>query len=181
MIIRAGMRTTTLSVLLACTLSACTGQEVREPVAIEFREEASAWVLTPAPATEESVAGTSVMLEIGTSKLDFGAVPGACQPNPELPFTEVQGQPAFAALRCDSPDGGNHDVVLVLVPSEDPSWPAPVALAMVLARNTADDSVALMTMGAQELPLGVTPKPPVVAAKPTGVAPEAPASPDTDE
>lgn len=154
------MKHLTPAVLLltaAAAPTACTvGGETREPVAIEFREEATEWVLTPEGAE------TLVAMKVGDARLEFGKVPGSCAPAAQLPFTEVQGQPALAALACDSPDGGKHDVVLVLVPSEDPSWPAPVGLAMVVARTTAADTVALMTMGMQELPLGVTPRAPVV-------------------
>jgi len=168
------MRTPILMSLVL--LAACTGtsEPAREPVKVEFREEASTWALTP--RTGQAGAETLVALQLAEQKLEFGAVPGTCAPSATVPFTEVQGQPSFAGLLCQSPDGGTHHAVLVEVAGEDPTWPAPVGLALVLTRTTQDDKVALMTLGMQELPLGVTPLAPKVQAAPADQAPSEPAN-----
>ena len=87
-------------------LAGCTGAAapvVAPPVT--FEATPSTWKLTP---TDEGK--THMVLELGEASMDFCAVEGACAPNPELPFTEVQGQKSFAALKCSSPDGGTRPV-----------------------------------------------------------------------
>lgn len=162
------LRTNPLVALLGVVaLTGCIGGSEapeRAPVKVDFQEVQGTWKLAP------SAMETRVAMVFGDKQVDFDTVPGACAPTSELPFTEVQGQKALAALACDSPDGGKHQVVLVEVMGEDPTWPAPVGLAMVLTRPSDEGKVALVTMGMQELPLGVIPKPPPVAGPVPGDA-----------
>lgn len=145
-------------VLLALSV-ACTGTVVPpEAPSLTFERTPTQWALTPVDGGK-----THLVLDLGSSTMDFGTVEGRCVPTAELPFTEVQGQKSFAALLCDSPDGGTHHVVVLEVQSaEDPDWPQPVALAVVLARTSADNKVGLLTLGAVEVPLGVVPVAPVL-------------------
>jgi hypothetical protein len=156
-------------------ITACTGSPT--PVTaphITFTPTPSTWKLEPAEGGK-----TRMTLELGEASMDLGTVEGRCVPTPELPFTEVNGQKSFAALVCGSPDGGTHNVVVVEVQSpDDPDWPQPVALAVVLTRTTAEDKVALISLGAVEVPLGIVPVAPVVAAPPPiEPVPETPPTP----
>ncbi|MFK7926556.1 MAG: hypothetical protein AB8H79_00090 [Myxococcota bacterium] len=142
-------------VMLAWVVGCTAGTAEVQPVKVEFREVQGVWALAPADEGQ-----THVQMSFEQNTLDFGLVPGSCAPTSELPFTEVQTQKAMAALKCTSADGGSHDVVIVEVTGNDPDWPAPVALGMVMSRVTGEDQVSLVTMGGKELPLGVIPKAP---------------------
>ena len=161
---------TRLTVLGWVAVVGCTaGSANVEPVQVDFKDVVGEWVLAPAPEAQ-----TQVGLTFGEHTLDFGPVPGACEPTPDLPFTEVQGQKSLAALKCNSPDGGMHHVVVVEVLGADPAWPAPIALGMVMSRQKADNQVSLVTMGGVDMPLGVIPKAPKVEVVAPVPPPEAP-------
>jgi len=133
----------------------CGGGAAVAPAPVAFTEVVGAWRLTNPEAGK-----TSVIMDFGERSIDFGVVEGICQPSRDLPFTEVQGQKSFAALVCNSPDGGTHHVVLVEILGPEPDWPAPAAMGMVLSRVTGEGTVALLTLGAAEVPLGLVPLPP---------------------
>jgi hypothetical protein len=147
--------------LWAGVVGGCGGGAAVAPVKVDFVEVRGVWHLSnPEPGK------TAASLHFGDRVMDFGLVEGQCEPSPTLPFTEVQGQKAFAALTCSSPDGGKHHAVLVEVLGPEADWPAPVALGLVLSRTTGEGSVAVLTMGAAEVPLGLVPLPPEVSAAP---------------
>lgn len=157
-----GLRIAALGLLAACT---GPSEPPREPIKVDFREVQGVWKLQPAQAE------TQVGFVLDDQTLDFGKVPGVCKPSADVPFTEVQGQKSVAALQCASPDGMTHHVVLVEVMGDDPTWPAPVGLAVVLTRASEDGKIALLTLGMQDLPLGVTPLPPAAPAPSVEPAP----------
>lgn len=149
-------------ILTGCFTSTQTPVEAPR---VEFHEVRGAWELSP-----DDEGKTRAVLVFDEHRLELGSIEGDCRPTSDLPFTEVQGQKAFAALLCPSPDGGTHHAVLVEVPGEDPEWPAPAALALVITRQTAEDKVALLTAGAVEVPLGILPLAPDVPVAPEPAA-----------
>ncbi len=135
-------------------VGACSTPATTSPT-IDFVETEGEWRL----AFDGSK--TKVGMAFGERVLEFGEVEGECRPAAELPFTAVEDQPALAGLKCQlSGSSDSLHAVIVEVSGPDPSWPAPVALGFVVSRPGDEGKVILQTMGVQQVPLGVVPKPP---------------------
>lgn len=145
---------------IACLLlAACSwsGGDVA-PIKVAFVDTPTSWEITT--QDEKSTA----ILVAGTHRLEIGTFDGACAPRADLPFTDVDGQRAFAAIGCTDPAGAPFDVSLVEIPSPEPEWPYLVAFGVVVTHMVDDGKIQMRSMGAVEIPMGVVPKPPVVAA-----------------
>jgi hypothetical protein len=149
-------------ILVGLLSGACSwGGGVAPATRLVFVETPSAWRIV---AAEES-GHQQIALIVGEHTLDVGTIEGACVPRVGVPFTEVSGQKAFAALACTNPDGEAFDFVLVEILPDETDWPYPVALASVVTRVMEDDKIMMRSLGPTEIPLGVVPVPPRVESQ----------------